>query len=547
MLGVNYRRYTPLAVTFLKWEGALLVGTLAVAYFSGLITTWLVVFLILAAGGLLLAWVPALEKTGGAVRYRDKAGRWGVWLVATLYTGVGVSSFWRVSSRVAAVVFVLVYVVAGIKFLRWLRKKDSPAEQVRLTAALSVGPVIGAWFVTSMLYLALSGVLPALTGSRPDDARRARTLRERSVLVDAWSEQQHAPVAVALSGGGYRAAVAHAGLLSALDDGKIPVHTLSTVSGGSITGATYALGWRPEDFRAHLARTRPGLPNDFVNIMSVFKAFLIADHGSGDSYAAHFNRVYFHGQTISQSGPPTLILNATSYLDGKRRAFWPARDPGLPMARLVAASGAFPIVFDPVRIGDLAYMDGGVVDNLGVAGLQHYFDDELRPDIDPSEIPGILIISDVSNLPDAPRSWRKHSLPQMARHAQQVSYNAIHSWIYALLTQGKYDRTAAGPSEQPYEVEAGLLWPGLPIAYQRQIVRLFILSPISPAERHHFAGHEELLDEVSEFMTLKELSSKEVDAAFWVGRRVALGYLPQICRAAGVETCPGVELSSPPG
>jgi predicted acylesterase/phospholipase RssA len=43
-------------------------------------------------------------------------------------------------------------------------------------------------------------------------------------------------VAVALSGGGYRAAITEAGLLAALDRHCVPIRYLSTVSGGSIIG-----------------------------------------------------------------------------------------------------------------------------------------------------------------------------------------------------------------------------------------------------------------------------------------------------------------------
>ena len=80
----------------------------------------------------------------------------------------------------------------------------------------------------------------------------------------------------------------------------------------------------------------------------------------------------------------------------------------------------------------------------------------------------------------------------------------------------------------------------------RQIVQLFVLSPIAPVERHRFIGQEGILDEVSGLLTLKELSADEVDAAFWVGRRVAHGYLPQIYRAAAVADCPDIALPEPP-
>ena len=44
-------------------------------------------------------------------------------------------------------------------------------------------------------------------------------------------------VAVTLSGGAYRAAAFHAGVLNALDRAKIRVDYLSTNSGGSIVGS----------------------------------------------------------------------------------------------------------------------------------------------------------------------------------------------------------------------------------------------------------------------------------------------------------------------
>jgi hypothetical protein len=55
-----------------------------------------------------------------------------------------------------------------------------------------------------------------------------------------------------------------------------------------------------------------------------------------------------------------------------------------------------------------------------------------------------------------------------------------------------------------------------------------------------------LLDAVSALETLKELSPDEVDAAFWVGSKLAAGYLPAICTAAGVESA-GIDTGQAPG
>jgi hypothetical protein len=123
----------------------------------------------------------------------------------------------------------------------------------------------------------------------------------------------------------------------------------------------------------------------------------------------------------------------------------------------------------------------------------------------------------------------------MALRAQQTSYFAMHRWIYSFYTDGAYDRAANGELEQPFTTTAGRLWPGVPAARQGDPISVFVLSPSSPTERHRYAGNEAVLDEVSALETLKELSADEVDAAFWVGAKLAAGYLPAICTAAGVE------------
>ncbi|MHC4768390.1 MAG: hypothetical protein ACYTEI_06735, partial [Planctomycetota bacterium] len=97
-----------------------------------------------------------------------------------------------------------------------------------------------------------------------------------------------------------------------------------------------------------------------------------------------------------------------------------------------------------------------------------------------------------------------------------------------------------------YEVQAGRLWPDLPESLERRIVRVFVLSPTSPAERRHFEGHEDLVEAVSSMPTLQELQPDEVDAAFWMGARLAQVYAPDICAAAGARDCAAVHLPDAP-
>jgi predicted acylesterase/phospholipase RssA len=352
-------------------------------------------------------------------------------------------------------------------------------------------------------------------------------------------------VAVALSGGGYRAAAVHAGILSVLDDAELPVEFLSTVSGGSIVGASYAMGMTADEFRDRLARDKPGLPNDLMNFYPVFAQLFVPGYGSGDTYASHFDRAFFRGRAIGDTGPPLLIVNTTRYSDGTRRAFTAETDASLPLGRLVAASGAFPVAFDPVVIEGERYIDGGVVENLGIAGLQQYFARHADDAGLAEKLPDVLILSDAGLIPAAPPDWNKPTVVQMAMRAQQTSYFAMHQWIYSFYTDGRFDRAGDGAVEQPFEVPAGRLWPDLPATLAGQSVSVFVFSPSSPGERQRFAGYEDVLDGVSALDTLKELSPAEVDAAFWVGARLAASYLPALCAAAGSD-CKTATIGDPP-
>jgi hypothetical protein len=450
---------------------------------------------------------------------------------------IGLAIFWRFSLWWTAALFGGVYLLAGAWHIVWLARRDGEAAgQFRQAVALSLLPLLLAWIVNSTAY-------------RVYDELDSR-LRQAGVDESAWLERRDGrtqvlatadrTLAIALSGGGYRAAAVHAGMLSVLEAAALPVEYLSTVSGGSIVGAAYAAGMSADDFRGRIRATKPGLPNDLSNFYAVFAQLFVPGYGSGDTYANHFDRAFFRRRRLEQTGPPALIVNATRYADGTRRAFWPAADGELPLARLVAASGAFPVAFDPVVIEGERYIDGGVVENLGIGGLQQYLQAET------ARLPAVLIISDASLIPAAPPSWTKPSLLQMALRAQQTSYFAMHRWIYSFYTDGAYDRAANGEFAQPFTTTAGRLWPELPPDLRNDAVSVFVLSPSSPAERHRFAGNEVLLDAVSALETLKELAPDEVDAAFWVGAKLAAGYLPAICTAAGVE-CARIEPGPAPG
>ena len=534
------RRLMQPAISVLRWEGVVLFAALGFGIVSGFATRWFLVFIFLSAAFLYISWMLAYGGSEAGTRFRHRAHKLGLWVWATFLALIGIAIFWRFSQLWGAAIFGFVYLVIGVWHLRWLsRRQVESAMQFRQAIALSVLPIFFAWVLNSSLFQ----INASFRWAELDDSGWGAELDARRERLSA----NEATVAVTLSGGGYRAAAVHAGILSTLEQAGLPVDLLSTVSGGSIVGGSYAMGMSAADFRDHLKNAKPGLPNDLINFYPVFAQLFVPGYGSGDTYANHFDRVFFQGgRQLDQTGPPLLIVNTTRYRDGTRRAFTAETDGQLSLGRAVAASGAFPVAFDPVPIEGELYVDGGVVENLGVGGLQQFLeshaDDENLEDL----IPRTLILSDAGLIPEPPPGWTKPSVLQMALRAQQASYFAMHRWIYSFYTDGAYDRAGDGPIEQPFAVTVGRLWPGLPAEFSEQTINVFVLSPASPAERRRFEGNEALLDAVSDLDTLKELSSDEVDAAFWVGARLAEAYLPELCAATNVNCDPVVLDAAPP-
>lgn len=229
-------------------------------------------------------------------------------------------------------------------------------------------------------------------------------------------------LALALSGGGFRAALFHLGALRRLNElGALSkVDTLSSVSGGSILSAhiAYRIGTWPE----------PGavIPDWQTRVADPFYAFTKRDirtrplarrllpwnwrHGGAsvealaDAYRAHLTDQSFSALPAPPARPRFVfcssdltfgvnwVFDSARRSDGQSRignykAGYRSPAPDWPVARAVAASSCFPPAFDPLPGGVAAsdlkggdytkpdrdrlveairLSDGGVYDNLGL-------------------------------------------------------------------------------------------------------------------------------------------------------------------------------------
>lgn len=202
-------------------------------------------------------------------------------------------------------------------------------------------------------------------------------------------------IGLAMSGGGFRAAAFHLGVMKQLQQVGLldKLDLLTCVSGGSIAGATVAQNWHSPtklDVLDQYLRTRS------IAVSSVIAGVLDPFESRLDHLAKAYDRHLFADKTLSSlSDGPRLYLNATNLSTGNLFFFVAGGGGATEMgehelgvvgantfriSRAVAASSAFPPVFPPLKLGPEDYppagsvdyvtlTDGGVYDNMGVNPL----------------------------------------------------------------------------------------------------------------------------------------------------------------------------------
>lgn len=174
-----------------------------------------------------------------------------------------------------------------------------------VTLQLISGSLLFAWLTVSLVHGAAiwhqwDAVAQKFT------ARRERHLEERTERTRRSEKmsRRSRSLALTLSGGGYRAALTHAGGLWALDQAAIPIRLLSTVSGGSIVGTAYALGWRPEEFIESLCGHRPGLRLTMLNAAPLLASIFVPAWNSGCERRAIRLPRRLDASVVETQGPP---------------------------------------------------------------------------------------------------------------------------------------------------------------------------------------------------------------------------------------------------
>ncbi|MCK7508128.1 MAG: patatin-like phospholipase family protein [Desulfobacterales bacterium] len=159
-----------------------------------------------------------------------------------------------------------------------------------------------------------------------------------------------AKVAVVL-GAGASKGFAHIGVLKVLESHRIPIHMVVGTSVGSLVGSLYAYGYNPYE----LQTIAFAISKDDV------ADYTIPDNGfiKGEKLESFVNNKVKY-TTIDKFKIPFYAV-ATNIQTGEEMVFGRGNT-----GRAVRASCSIPGVFNPVMIGDKAYVDGGVISPVAI-------------------------------------------------------------------------------------------------------------------------------------------------------------------------------------
>lgn len=208
---------------------------------------------------------------------------------------------------------------------------------------------------------------------------------------DSTSVSARPKVGLVLSGGGAKGA-AHIGVLKYIEEAGIPIDYIAGTSMGSIVGGMYALGYSSDEIldiinaidwdrlisnqveRQRISYT--GKSENSTQLVTIpfsvgtdeeelqsrsFKNSLPTGIVSGDNLINLFNSlsVGYSDPVDFDELPIPFLCIATNVVNGKADVL----DKGI-FSKSIRASMAIPFLFDPVKIDDALYTDGGLVNNF---------------------------------------------------------------------------------------------------------------------------------------------------------------------------------------
>ena len=172
---------------------------------------------------------------------------------------------------------------------------------------------------------------------------------------------------LALSGGGARG-FAHPGALKAIEDFELHPEIICGTSSGALAGVLYADGYSPEEIiNLFVGKEFREFIDIQVPVVAIF----------GMSGFRRFLKKYLHAKNFEDLRIPVKIVT-TNLDEGKIAVF----DHGAIIDALIA-SCSIPIIFNPVVINGVSYVDGGIFKNFPVSPIRGVCDKIIGVNVSP--------------------------------------------------------------------------------------------------------------------------------------------------------------------
>lgn len=170
-----------------------------------------------------------------------------------------------------------------------------------------------------------------------------------------------------LSGGGSRG-FAHLGVLKAFSENNIYPEVIAATSAGSIAAAFICDGYSVDEVREIFSKTKLGLSMQWRNWRSGLLSLKKVEDVLQQT---------LRSKTFEELQLP-LYITATNFVNGDQMVF----NTG-PLVPAILAASSVPMLFPPVSINGVEYVDGGLSSNLPVEPLLERYRDIIGVHVNP--------------------------------------------------------------------------------------------------------------------------------------------------------------------
>ncbi|MCC8145677.1 MAG: patatin-like phospholipase family protein [Bacteroidales bacterium] len=173
-------------------------------------------------------------------------------------------------------------------------------------------------------------------------------------MAFSFKKKKKYNLGLALSGGGARG-FAHPGAIKAIEDSGQKPEIIVGTSAGALAGVLYADGYTPEEIISLFIGTEL---KEFAEIQ-IPKTGIFGTQGF-----RKFLKKHLHAKTFEDLSIPLKVV-VTNLDEGKSVVFQKG-----PLIEPIIASCSIPIIFEPVLINGVSYVDGGIFKNFPVSVIR---------------------------------------------------------------------------------------------------------------------------------------------------------------------------------